>query len=312
MKKLKASLSVILCTIIVFSVFIPFAGAAENFSKGDVDGNGQISASDARLALRASVKLETLSLKAMKAADVNEDDYVTAADARTILRVSVGLEFFAEPERMPVTVDEICDFYKQGVEDIKAGKAGYTKKEWQTLYNINVGGALINEIISSVVAPCLTSEYQAIEQINYRGSDEAKNRIAAWTLTDLSKVASATCTTVGDYYKITIIMEDEDTPTKRDSFLGQVTNSVFFWEDIVDALKNDETLSEAVTEFEDVHFVHDDYKIEAVMTTDGKFVSVDHAVGVDVIVGYARIHGLSITNKVILVWNYCKYYNFTY
>ena len=57
----------------------------------DVDGNGEIQAADARLALRASVSLETLEGVYKTAADTDGDGAVKAADARTILRRSVGL-----------------------------------------------------------------------------------------------------------------------------------------------------------------------------------------------------------------------------
>lgn len=60
--------------------------------KGDVDGDGSITSADARLALRASVGLETLDAESMKAADMDDDGKVTSADAREILRRSVGLE----------------------------------------------------------------------------------------------------------------------------------------------------------------------------------------------------------------------------
>lgn len=59
---------------------------------GDIDGNGQILADDARLALRASAKLETLDAEQTKAADVNEDGLVLADDARQILRYSAKLQ----------------------------------------------------------------------------------------------------------------------------------------------------------------------------------------------------------------------------
>lgn len=59
--------------------------------KGDIDGDGDIDASDARLALRAAANLETLSDDQKKAADINNDGSVTAADAREILRKSAGL-----------------------------------------------------------------------------------------------------------------------------------------------------------------------------------------------------------------------------
>ncbi|MBQ6065984.1 MAG: hypothetical protein IJK89_04105 [Clostridia bacterium] len=69
--------------------------AVPSFAKrklGDVDGDGYITSADARLALRASVKLEALTAEQALAADVDQDTYVTSADARLILRASVKLE----------------------------------------------------------------------------------------------------------------------------------------------------------------------------------------------------------------------------
>lgn len=64
---------------------------APGFRPGDVDGDGQVLAKDARLALRASARLETLSEEAFRAADVNGDGSLLAADARQILRFSARL-----------------------------------------------------------------------------------------------------------------------------------------------------------------------------------------------------------------------------
>lgn len=54
--------------------------------KGDVDGDGKVTASDARLILRASVGLENLDLER---ADVDGDGKITSADAREALRTAV-------------------------------------------------------------------------------------------------------------------------------------------------------------------------------------------------------------------------------
>ncbi len=62
------------------------------FTLGDVDNDGSITAADARLALRASVGLENLSEAQQLAADTDSDSQISASDARTILRASVGLE----------------------------------------------------------------------------------------------------------------------------------------------------------------------------------------------------------------------------
>ncbi len=63
------------------------------FTPGDVDGDGDITAYDARAALRASVKLESFEEggKAFLAADADRDGALTAGDARLILRKSVGI-----------------------------------------------------------------------------------------------------------------------------------------------------------------------------------------------------------------------------
>ncbi len=64
---------------------------------GDADLDGELSSADARLALRASVGLDTLTGEAFDAADADLDDGITSADARLILRASVGLEVLEEP-----------------------------------------------------------------------------------------------------------------------------------------------------------------------------------------------------------------------
>ena len=62
------------------------------YIEGDVDGDGKILASDARLALRASAGLEKLEGVAFLAADVNGNGKVLADDARQILRFSAHLQ----------------------------------------------------------------------------------------------------------------------------------------------------------------------------------------------------------------------------
>lgn len=68
------------------------SGGNTVFYYGDVDMNGVIEAIDARLALRASVRLQTLSANSTALADVDFNGSITSADARIILRVSVGLQ----------------------------------------------------------------------------------------------------------------------------------------------------------------------------------------------------------------------------
>ncbi|MBQ8210102.1 MAG: dockerin type I repeat-containing protein [Clostridia bacterium] len=62
------------------------------YSMGDVNGDGEVTAADARLILRHSARLEILYLEQYLLADYNDDGRVTAADARLALRKSAGLE----------------------------------------------------------------------------------------------------------------------------------------------------------------------------------------------------------------------------
>ncbi|MBR5409883.1 MAG: RICIN domain-containing protein [Clostridia bacterium] len=61
---------------------------------GDVDGDGSITASDARLVLRRAVELETYASGSREflCCDVDRNGFVTATDARLVLRAAVKLE----------------------------------------------------------------------------------------------------------------------------------------------------------------------------------------------------------------------------
>ncbi len=91
-------LSIILAAVICLSSLVMSASA---LLTGDIDGDGTVTASDARLVLRASVGLESFSEAQNKLADADADSSITAADARLVLRASVGLEDLGEIEEEP-------------------------------------------------------------------------------------------------------------------------------------------------------------------------------------------------------------------
>ena len=64
----------------------------ESKSKGDVDGDGAVTASDAAEILRAVAGLSSLTGSQESAGDVDGDGAVTASDAAYILRVVAGLD----------------------------------------------------------------------------------------------------------------------------------------------------------------------------------------------------------------------------
>ena len=89
-------------TVTGFGCFVVADTATkETFLLGDVDGNGKVESSDARLALRASVRLSnepsdvTEGTVGYMAADYDQNGKVESSDARCILRAAVKLDPFA-------------------------------------------------------------------------------------------------------------------------------------------------------------------------------------------------------------------------
>lgn len=89
-----------------------FALLANAVVLGDIDGDGVRKSADARLALRASVKLESFvpGSPQFTAADADGNGVIEASDARTILRASVSLDPLpVDAAEVLVDVDEYVD-----------------------------------------------------------------------------------------------------------------------------------------------------------------------------------------------------------
>ena len=89
---MKKFLSILLCAVLLAGSALVGTAAEGDIVYGNVDGDREISANDARLVLRYSVGLEQFTEDQLLAGDVNGDGAVTAGDARLILRGAVGLE----------------------------------------------------------------------------------------------------------------------------------------------------------------------------------------------------------------------------
>jgi flagellar basal body rod protein FlgF len=72
-------------------ITLPSGETVEIAVLGDIDGKGDISVSDARLALRAAVKLDTLTGVYEVAAEVGQGK-ISVSEARLILRAAVKLD----------------------------------------------------------------------------------------------------------------------------------------------------------------------------------------------------------------------------
>lgn len=279
------------------------------YMPGDVDQNGKITAADARLALRKAVGLEKYAPGSAQfsACDVNGDGRVTAADARSILRAAVGLDTL---DRTPGTKEEIVSFYKNAVNKVRYyGAAGFVKKEWQTLGDLQLTGiGATDTAIQKVAESFFTKEADAVAETYTKGSEAAGNAMAGWKLTDLSKVKSAKLARQGGNYSITIVMADEDTPHRGGGGHLEQVGCVPMWEDINAELQKIDLLKQ----YEDVHILYRNYTISAVISPDGRILSLKHHCDIDVSVGSAKILIVTLTNKSFHMENTVVFSDFKY
>lgn len=116
----------VLITISIFAMLLCFNLTSFAAYLGDVDGNGKITASDARTILRVSAKLDKLDDSKFNFADVNNDKKITASDARSVLRMSARLESLKElttketTTKAPTTKPPVTDVQKNPT--VKADK----------------------------------------------------------------------------------------------------------------------------------------------------------------------------------------------
>ena len=82
----------IIAMLLALLLLFPLNASASSLLAGDIDNDGNVTASDARLALRYSVALEVFDEKQQFISDVDRNSKTDASDARTILRMAVGLE----------------------------------------------------------------------------------------------------------------------------------------------------------------------------------------------------------------------------
>ena len=154
MKYLKWFLPLAAATLL-FTVFTFSASAAQ---KGDVDGDGQITAGDARLTLRLAVGLDYCDDESdtFHTADINADHMITAADARLILRTAVELEYHPDDTIFLALTDD----YSIQFENFYWDEDGIwytllidnkTDMELEVLFfDDNANGFVFNQYLSSV------------------------------------------------------------------------------------------------------------------------------------------------------------------
>ncbi len=97
--------------VLVISLLLSFCvtGFAKTVKPGDMDGDGNITAGDARTVLRISAQLESGDEDALIIGDMDADGNITAGDARTVLRISAQLESELPEITLGGTTQEISD-----------------------------------------------------------------------------------------------------------------------------------------------------------------------------------------------------------
>lgn len=216
----------------------------------------------------------------------------------------------APASTVPTSKEDICAFYAKAVNDIKQnGSASYNKIEFQTITTFNItGNSIADGLIKSVASNYFKDESKADHQVAEKGQDSSKSKMLGWTLTDYSKVLSATLTENGGNYDIVIKMADEDTPHKGGSSHLDQVGSVLLWEDIETELNGIGQLKEWQG---NIHVVYTNYTINATLTPDGKLVNMTHHTDVDIQIAHAKII-VTLDNKNVAMENTARFTDFVY
>ncbi len=127
-KRFMALLPMLICLLMLSGMTTAYAA-----SLGDVDGNGRVTASDARMTLRVAAFLEQFTTEQKSLADVDSDGNITARDARKILRVAAHLEAFdaSEPDdpatdpTAPLSPSDIHDMAVEYTVEVTAENDAY-------------------------------------------------------------------------------------------------------------------------------------------------------------------------------------------
>lgn len=105
-------IAIAVAMVIVLTLFVGVS--AETVLKGDIDGNGKITASDARKVLRFAASLDPYTDKQVLLADIDGNGRITASDARSILRCAANLQ----PGFGTITIDEESSTNKQEAKSL--------------------------------------------------------------------------------------------------------------------------------------------------------------------------------------------------
>ncbi len=177
---------------------------------GDVNGDGIVTAADARYVLRVSAKIEMpLNDEVKDVADISCNGIIAAEDARLILRIAAQLDEYSLDQilAMPKTDYEVLLTASNALSIAKAYGCAYSKIAYQSIpsYNINVN----TQTYLAQFKNELTPEKKAQTVTYSQNSQEAIDNLFDITLIDASKIKEYSCVINDGYYEIKIVLNDE-------------------------------------------------------------------------------------------------------
>ena len=201
---------------------------------------------------------------------------------------------------------KVFNFYKEASDKITTkGIAGHTRKEWQEVKALDLGAA--SSVLKPILEGFMKTEDQAEAKTSDKGTEDAMRRMAPCGA-DISFVKSATKEDLPNgNYKITIVMNDEDTPKKGSKGIAAMATGILYMEDVLVEVQN----ISAVKSLNEAKIVYKAYTIVAEMTKDGKFVTIDHNTVGDISANVDVVLIGNITGTGSLAFT-SKWYDFKY
>ncbi len=171
----------------------------------DLDRDGQVTAADARMALRIAVRLDPADDIMKASADVDGDTMVTAADARFILRMAVELETLTSEDLLytPRTEVEILMAYTAAVKKAAVDNVGYTKTVKNAITDTDVNLMHKSKLVN------LASKNMTNSKNTYLNDTQAAlDNLIVPSLISTANIKSASNDIIDGRYYITIVFED--------------------------------------------------------------------------------------------------------
>ena len=193
---MKKFVSVLLALCMILSL-APAAFAAS--VRGDVDGDGKVTSSDALLVLQYTVGQKKTIDKTK--ADLNGDGQINSGDALIILQICVGMIFTA-----PTTTADIVKTYNSALKD------AYYKENLTIDYTQYDKGKIEN--LTKKTSENFNDDYSR-KRVFKNGKTSPGNVsveiLAPGCNIDVKGVASAKCSQISDGYKLVITLKSETT-----------------------------------------------------------------------------------------------------